>query len=137
MAAAQLTVLFEEPFWVGLYEREDDGLYAVCKVTFGAEPKDYALYAFMLEHWKHLVFTPVQEAADERVRRISPKRRQRQIQRQIEASGVGTKAQQAVKLAQEQRVLERKKRGRSRREEASQRRFQMRQEKRKEKHRGH
>lgn len=36
-----LTILFEPPFWVGLYERVDGGKYEVCKITFGAEPKDY------------------------------------------------------------------------------------------------
>ena len=27
----KLTVFFEEPFWVGIYERECDGKYEVCK----------------------------------------------------------------------------------------------------------
>ena len=39
-----LTVTFEAPFWIGLYERESDGAYEVCKITFGAEPKDYEVY---------------------------------------------------------------------------------------------
>ena len=38
MAASTLTILFEDPFWVGLYEREEDGRYSVSKITFGAEP---------------------------------------------------------------------------------------------------
>ena len=38
---SSLTVLFEDPFWVGIFERIDDGKLSVCKVTFGAEPKDY------------------------------------------------------------------------------------------------
>ena len=33
--------LFEAPFWIGLYERTDNGRYEVCKITFGSEPKDY------------------------------------------------------------------------------------------------
>ena len=37
----QLTVYFEDPFWVGVLERIEDGALSVCKVTFGAEPKDY------------------------------------------------------------------------------------------------
>ncbi len=37
---SRLTVFFEDPFWVGLYEREDGGSYEVCRVVFGAEPKD-------------------------------------------------------------------------------------------------
>ena len=36
----KLTVYFEEPFWVGIFERIEDGKLSVAKVTFGAEPKD-------------------------------------------------------------------------------------------------
>ena len=35
-----LTVFFEDPFWVGVFERFEDETLSVCKVTFGAEPKD-------------------------------------------------------------------------------------------------
>lgn len=28
---SKLTVFFQEPFWVGIYEREDAGRYEVCK----------------------------------------------------------------------------------------------------------
>ena len=40
-SSAKLTVFFEEPFWVGVFERISDEKLSVCKVTFGAEPKDY------------------------------------------------------------------------------------------------
>ena len=39
--SGRLTVFFEEPFWTGVFERISDGKLSVCKVTFGAEPKDY------------------------------------------------------------------------------------------------
>ena len=41
---ASLTVYFEDPFWVGAFERIEDGKLSVCKVTFGAEPKDYEVW---------------------------------------------------------------------------------------------
>ena len=44
---ASLTVTFEAPFWIGLYERESDGAYEVCKITLGAEPKDYEVHEFL------------------------------------------------------------------------------------------
>ena len=37
----KLTVFFEDPFWVGVFERIDHGRLSVSKVTFGAEPKEY------------------------------------------------------------------------------------------------
>ena len=39
--SGKLTVFFEDPFWVGIFERIEDGRLSVAKVTFGAEPKDY------------------------------------------------------------------------------------------------
>ena len=36
----RLTVFFEDPFWVGVFERIESGRLSVCKVTFGAEPRD-------------------------------------------------------------------------------------------------
>ncbi len=44
----KLTVFFEEPFWIGVFERYEDGKLSVAKVTFGAEPKDYDVYQFIL-----------------------------------------------------------------------------------------
>ena len=35
---SSLTILFENPFWVGLLERIDGDKYKICKITFGAEP---------------------------------------------------------------------------------------------------
>ena len=45
---SSLTILFEAPFWIGLYERTDNGKYEVCKITFGSEPKDYEVQAYRL-----------------------------------------------------------------------------------------
>ena len=55
---SSLTIMFENPFWIGLYERIDSGKYEVCKITFGAEPKDYEVYGFILKSWKDLKFSP-------------------------------------------------------------------------------
>ena len=49
-----LTVWFEEPFWVGMFQRTDGGRLSVAKVVFGAEPKDYEVYAFVLQHYDKL-----------------------------------------------------------------------------------
>lgn len=134
---SKLTVLFEEPFWIGLYEREDSGRYQVCKITFGAEPKDYEVYDFMLKNWSRLVFSPSVETESIVEKRINPKRMHRLINKQIDNVGIGTKAQHALKFQQEQGKLERKFRSRVKREEEKRRQFELRTEKRKKKHRGH
>ena len=134
---ARLTVFFEEPFWVGLYEVESQGLYQVCKVTFGAEPKDYEVYRYFLDNWEKLRFSPSLAADPMLSRRVNPKRMQREARRALQSTGAGTKAQQALKLQQEQGRQEHQARSREQREAEAQRQFQLRQEKRKEKHRGH
>ena len=134
---AVLTVLFEDPFWVGVYERREGRTYQVCKITFGAEPRDYEVYAFLLEQWRRLPFSPSMEGAAPEERRINPKRMQRQIQKSLQNTGIVTKAQQALQLQREQGKEARKKASREEREAEANRQFALRREKRREKHKGH
>ena len=46
--SGKLIVYFEDPFWVGVFERIDESKLSVAKVTFGAEPKDYDVQEFIL-----------------------------------------------------------------------------------------
>ncbi len=133
----RLTVCFEEPFWVAVCEREDQGALEVCKITFGAEPRDCEVYGFLLSHWHTLAFSPPVAAAPRRPDRPNPKRMQRRAAEQMERAGVGTKAQRALQLQREQNKRERRERSRDRDRAEEERKFQIRQEKRKEKHRGH
>lgn len=133
---ATLTVLFDELFWIGLYEREMNGRYAVCRIVFGAEPKDYEVDAWLLKHFREMRFSPSIEAERAEKRCINPKRMQRLIGAQLQREGVGTKAQQALKLQQEQGKQARKARSREERETEQQRQFELRRQKQKERHRG-
>ncbi len=131
-----LTVLFENPFWIGLYERIDDDQYEVCKITFGTEPKDYEVYDFLLKNRHKLKFSPPVKAETSREQKINPKRMQRKINNSLENKGVGTKAQQALKLQHEQTKIERNVKNREQKEVEKERQFALRQEKKKAKHRG-
>jgi hypothetical protein len=133
---SSLTIMFEAPFWIGLYERYDDGKYEVCKITFGAEPKDYEIYDFLLKNWKKLKFSPPIKSEIMEEKKINPKRLQREINNQLQDRGIGTKAQQALKLQHEQNKLERKTKSREQREAEKERQYALRQEKKKSKHRG-
>lgn len=126
-----LTVLFEAPFWIGIYERIDEDKYEVCKITFGAEPKDYEVYEFLLKNWGKLQFSPPIKTELVEERKINPKRMQREINSHLQNNGVGTKAQQALKLQHEQSKLERKTKSREQREAEQERQFALRQKKRK------
>lgn len=97
-----LTVLFEAPFWVGVVERVEDGRLSACRIVFGAEPKDYEVWEYVLR-----------------------------------SAGIGTKSQQALAAAREETKTERRARSRAEQEAEKQRRFDLRQQKRREKHKGH
>ena len=131
----KLSVFFDEPFWVGVFERIEDGKLSVAKVTFGAEPKDYEVYDFVLKHYYNLQFSPAVEGAVAE-KHINPKRMQREIKKQMSNTGIGTKSQQALKLQHEQYKTERKKKNREQKQAEEQRLFELRQQKKKEKHRG-
>lgn len=131
-----LTIMFEAPFWIGLYERYDDGYYEVCKITFGSEPKDYEVYDFLLRNWSKLKFSPSIKSEMVEERKINPKRMQREISNQLKDKGMGTKAQQALKLQHEQNKIERKTKSKKQKEEEKERQYALRQEKQKAKHRG-
>lgn len=133
--SGKLTVFFEEPFWVGIFECISEGKLSVCKVTFGAEPKDYEVYDFVLKNYYQLRFS-LAVATDVKESGRNPKRRKREVRKQIQNIGIGTKSQQALKLQQEQLKTERKTVSREQREAHKQRQFELKQQKRKEKHRG-
>ena len=128
-AKSSLTVLFENPFWVGIYERIDDGKYEVCKITFGAESKDYEVYNFLLKNWHKLKFSPSVKVDKVEELKVNPKRMQREIKSQLKNKGIGTKAQQALKLQHEQTKIERKIQSREQIEAEKERQYALRQEK--------
>ncbi|CAM3256546.1 DUF2992 family protein [Lactococcus hircilactis] len=134
---ATLTVLFKKPFWVGIFERRYDDKIEVAKVIFGKEPKDYEVYDFVLTQYYNLKFSPAIKTEVINDRKINPKRLQKLAKKQASEVGIGTKAQQALKVQQEERKLERTKSSRAQREAKKQKQFELRQKKRYEKHRGH
>ena len=131
----KLTVYFEEPFWVGVFEKIESGKLSVSKVTFGAEPKDYEVYEFILKHFYDLQFSPAVATVVKDVNK-NPKRMQRDIKKSLKVNGIGTKSQQALKLQHEQSKQEHKVRTREQKREEAERRFGLKQRQKKEKHRG-
>lgn len=106
--SCKLTVFFADPFWVGVFEQSLDGQMQVAKVTFGTEPSDQMVLQWILRQFHLLVFSPA-VAIKARPKAVRFKRRMRLARQESQAKGVGTKAMQAI----------------------------SKQQKRKEKHRGH
>ncbi|WP_270298341.1 YjdF family protein [Eggerthella sinensis] len=158
ITSTTLTVLHDGQFWVGIFEHADEGRYGACRVVFGAtEPTDTELLAFVCARWTQLPFSLAADPAqgpDAALSHANPKRRQREARKLVERAGVGTKAQQAMSASYEQHKEERKgdarerrraeaehkeeRKGdaRERRRAEAERQFALKQQKRKEKHRG-
>ena len=137
VSKARLTVYFEDPFWVGLYQREDGDGCRVCKITFGGEPRDEQVLDYFQAHFRELRFSPPVSGGLAPERTVNPKRARREARKAVQPAGTGTKAQQALQLQREQLRTQRKADSKQRREEERERKLALRQEKRREKHKGH
>ena len=130
-----LRVFFDEPFWVGITERISEEGLTVCRTVFGAEPKDGEVYAWILGFYDRMSFSPA-IAADVRDRQLHFKKRVREVRRQIQNAGVGNRSQQALSLQRELMKTQRSSISRLQKEAQKQERFEQKQQKKKEKHRG-
>ena len=73
---SRLTVFFEEPFWVGVFEQETDGVIRAARVVFGAQPTDAEVFEFVLRHADRLRYGPPVEGRLSR-ETANPKKRRR------------------------------------------------------------
>lgn len=133
----KLTIFFEDPFWVGIYERWEEGKISVCKITFGAEPKDGEVWLMILNSFSRLTFSPTLYAGQSHSKPLNPKRARRQARHELAGKWHGTKSQQALVQQRAEIKETRKALSRQKREAEKQRQFELRQEHKKAKHRGH
>ncbi|MDI6502449.1 YjdF family protein [Leuconostoc suionicum] len=133
-----LTIIFDQPFYVGIFERRTGNTYEVSKINLGtSEPRDSSIYELLIENWHQVRFNTVNIANNERIQKnVNPKRMQRLAKKALK-SGLSTKAQEAVKLAQTAQKLEKKKHKSLRNQEIKEQRYLLSQKKKSEKHRGH
>src|SRR5690349_3967139 len=94
----KLTVYFEDPYWVGVFELEDEYGYRIARVIFGSEPRESELYAFVKEHYDEISYSKPLESQIKVERKRNFKRIQREVRREVMGEGVGTRSQQAMKL---------------------------------------
>lgn len=132
----RLTVFFENPFWVGVFEKIEGVNLSVCKVTFGTEPKDCDILEFILDHYYDLKFSPNVKTKVKQIAK-NPKRNQRNVKKQLQNSGIGTKSQQALKMQHEEIKTRHKQKVRDQRAINRQKQFDLKQQKKKQKHKGH
>lgn len=130
------TVYHDGQFWVGMFERIEEGQLSACRVVFGAEPSNEVIQEFICNRWNDLRFTEAIACVEASKQASNPKRRQREAAREMKRHGPSTKAQQALSEEREAVAEQRKAASHDQRKAEKQQRFELRQQKRKEKHRG-
>ena len=133
----KLTVFFDGTFWIGIFERTCEDSYEISKVVFGAEPKDYEIDDFLLKNFYKLRFSNSLTADKTEERKINPKRLQREIRKETQSKGLGTKAQNALKLQYETYKKEKKEASKEKEKYEKERQIELRKEKKREKHNVH
>ena len=134
--SVDFTVTFDGQFYVGVCTKRADGKLFACKIVFGAEPKDGEVLAFVKTRWYEMRFGSI-EADEVKTERKNPKARNREIRRAVASNrAIGTKAMQAVKKQVEERKAEREIAERKRKDAEADEKFRLRQEKKREKHKG-
>ncbi|GFI61828.1 putative protein YjdF [Clostridiales bacterium] len=133
--SVKLIVLFDDPFWSGIIERVEGTSLTVSKTTFGTEPKDYEVFEFIKNNYFSLSFSPPVEAKVLE-KHLNPKRLHRLAAKQTDTQGIGTKSMQALQKQREQIKTQKRLRSKEGKEREKARLFQLKQEKRKQKHRG-
>ena len=138
MASITLTVYFEDPFWVAVVERQEQGALQAARHIFGAEPGPVEVLAFVLGQLVRLLEQPaVALAVAPAARRAAnPKRAAREAARSLAARGVSSQSHEALRLQLEQNKQARKQRGKVEREAEAIYERQLKVEKAKARHRG-
>lgn len=133
--SSTLTVYHDGQFWVGLAEHVEDGRYGVARIVFGAEPSDEEILRFVASEWEKLSFFGGKPAEASKPAK-NPKRRTREAAKALKQPAMGTKAQQALANQREAMKRESAHARSQRRAEEEKARFEQRELKRKQKHRG-
>lgn len=131
-----MTVYFEEAYWVGLVELQVENKLQVCKITFGKEPSEQVILDFMTCHFKGLMFSPVAKVKVISTKKVNPKRKQREARKQMQVS-VSTKSQELLQQQYLESKEARKEKHKLHKDQKQVHLFTLKQQKRKEKHRGH
>lgn len=140
MANIKATIFFDKRYWVGTFERTDKAGYAVAQHIFGAEPTNPEVYEFVLNHYQELKFGKPKEFTLE-IKRINPKRVQKEVRREMERMKETTKpstfAQDYMREELEKKKLQKVHQSSAEKQAHKEGQFALKQQKKKEKQRGH
>jgi len=134
--------MFDPPFWIVLLERQEKGLYSVAKEIIGSsEPTNTEIVCFFdkLNRRRIRYSSPVEEEKTSKPK-VNFKRMRREVRKTTRQEGVKhtyNKAHAELKKLREERKNEKKTTEKIQREENKTRKFELKQQKKKQKQRGH
>lgn len=131
-----LKVYYEETFWVGVFERIENQQFSVFKIIFGLEPQDQDIYRMILKQYQSFVFSPSIDHAV-KVHKMNPKKKQRMIHREVSSVHMSTQSQRALSLQYEQMKVLQKHQKSQTKMKTKEKQYQLKQQNKKQKHRGH
>ncbi|MHC5249304.1 YjdF family protein [Enterococcus sp. LJL90] len=141
----KLTIYFDGSYWCGLIEYVGvAGDYRACNYLFGAEPKNPEVEAFICQQLSQVVLendrklaTSVKTGNIKKEKKVSLKKMQRKINKLKKQPALSTKAQLAMKEAQEQFKVQKRKQTKQQKAQQKEAQFLLKQEKRLQKKKGH
>lgn len=131
-----LSVFHDGQFFTALFERIDACGYSTSRTVFAAKPSDNEILEWILKGYAALRFSRAFEGDIIKPLAANPKRRQREAAKAAQVITFSTKAQEALKAQYEQNKAESKAENSQRRQQSIDKRFEMKQLKRKQKHKG-
>jgi hypothetical protein len=136
----KLTVYFDGQYWVGVVEAENNGRMIIARHVFGPEPSSPDVLSFVSCDLDQLIDRTLPVALEKSKlhhrKHINAKRLRRMVKKESRNSGIGTKAQKALKEAVEQRKKVTTQLNKEKKEDLLKQRYQLRKKKAKRKHRG-
>ncbi|WP_311407437.1 YjdF family protein [Liquorilactobacillus uvarum] len=133
-----LTIIYEPPFYKGIFEEETQCSYRVAQFNFGTSvPKTRLVYLYLLAHYSELTFYEQKQKTKLCLKHANPKRLQRLARKNVGADFRGTKAQQALQKQHQSCKRSGKKQRNLVKKNKKQFQYEQRKNKRLQKHKGH
>ncbi|MGE6258267.1 YjdF family protein [Heyndrickxia sporothermodurans] len=134
-----LTIYFDGQFWVGIIETLENNKLKAYRYVFGNEPKDVEVLHFVHHQLQSVIWKHSQSGIDIETKlkqKVNPKRMQRQISKEMKKIGLTTKAHEAIKQELVEKKQHQQAKERKHKEETIQRKYMLKKQKAKQKHRG-
>ncbi len=131
-----LSVFHDGQFFTALFERSDALGFSAARTVFAAKPSDHEILKLILKGYGALRFSRPYDDEGLKPLAANPKRRQREAAKAAKVLTVSTKAQKALQAQHEQQKAVSVLLSRERRQRDDDEKFERKQLKRKQKHRG-